>query len=67
MPQPLASARRPRKRVISRSFRVKPDIDQALDEEARRRDWTKTFLIEEILRNWFSYHKAKRSRHTTED
>jgi predicted transcriptional regulator len=51
--------RRPRKRVVSRSFRVPPEVDRMLDEEARKRDWSKSFLIRDILVSWASYNKAK--------
>jgi predicted DNA-binding protein len=51
--------RRPRKRVVSRSFRCSPEVDRALDAEARRKKWTKSFLIREILESWLTYHKAE--------
>ena len=53
--------RKPKRRVVSRSFRVPPALDRALDEEARRRDWSKSFLIKDILTSWLTYHKAKKS------
>jgi hypothetical protein len=58
--RPISSThkRTPRKRVVSRSFRVPPDVDKMLDKEAARRGWTKSFLIKEIIFNWFVYHKA---------
>jgi predicted transcriptional regulator len=46
-------------RVVSRSFRVPPEVDRMLDEEARKRDWSKSFLIRDILVSWASYNKAK--------
>lgn len=49
-----------KKRVVSRSFRVPPEVDKALDAEAARRQWSKSFLIKEIINNWFSFHRAKR-------
>jgi predicted transcriptional regulator len=57
--------RRPEKRVVSRSFRVPPALDRALDEEARKRDWSKSFLIKEILTNWLTFHQAKRALPTS--
>lgn len=52
--------RRPKKKMASRSFRCSLEVDRMLDQEARRRGWTKSFLIKDIIHNWFSYHKAKR-------
>jgi hypothetical protein len=51
--------------VVSRSFRVPPDVDKMLDKEAARRGWTKSFLIKEIIFNWFVYHKALGDRTPT--
>lgn len=50
--------RKPRKRVVSRSFRVPPDVDKALDAEARRKQWTKSFLIRDILVSWLTFQKV---------
>jgi hypothetical protein len=59
--KPLVSTfkRKPKKRDISRSFRIPPDVDRALAEEAARRRWTKTFLIRDILCGWLSFQQAK--------
>ena len=51
--------RRPRKRVVSRSFRIPPDVDKALEQEARKREWTKSFLIRDIIVSWIKFHRAK--------
>lgn len=59
MPLHSTFKRRPRKRVVSRSFRIPPAVDRALDAEARKKNWSKSFLIREILQNWFSFHAAK--------
>jgi len=48
------------KRVVSRSFRVPPEMDRMLDAEAKRRGWTKSFLIKDIIHSWFTYQKATR-------
>lgn len=53
-----SSIRRPKKRELSRSFRIPKAVDQALDEEAHKKQWTKSFLIREILINWLNYHRA---------
>lgn len=60
--KPLVSTfkRRPKKREISRSFRIPPDVDRALAEEAIKRRWTKTFLIRDILCSWLSFQQAKK-------
>lgn len=62
MLRPIRSTfkRRPRKKVVSRSFRVPPDIDKALGEEARKRDWTKSFLIRDILIGWVRYQQGEK-------
>lgn len=51
--------RRPRKRVVSRSFRVPPDVDRELDRAAKEKRWSKSFLIREILTNWLTFRKAE--------
>jgi hypothetical protein len=51
--------RKPKKRVVSRSFRVPPDVDRALELEARRKRWSKSFLIREILTSWLTYQQAE--------
>ena len=50
---------RPKKRVVSRSFRIPPDVDQALDEIARGKEWSKSFLIRDILISFVRYHQAE--------
>jgi hypothetical protein len=51
--------RRPKKRVVSRSFRIPPDVDRELDLAAREKRWSKSFLIRDILVGWLVYRKAK--------
>ncbi len=51
--------RKPRKRVVSRSFRVPPEVDKMLGVEARKKKWTKSFLIRDILVSWYTFNKAK--------
>ena len=50
--------RKPKKRVVSRSFRVPPAVDRALEQEARRLGWSKSFLIRDILVGWLRYRQA---------
>ena len=50
--------RRPKKRVVSRSFRIPPDVDRMLDAEARRKRWSKSFLIRDILVSWCTFQRA---------
>lgn len=52
--------RKPKRRGVSRSFRVPPDVDRALEVEARRKRWSKSFLIREILTSWLTYQQAER-------
>jgi hypothetical protein len=52
--------RRPKKRVVSRSFRVPPDVDRELELAAREKRWTKSFLIRDILCGWLAFRKAKK-------
>ena len=52
--------RKVKKRVVSRSFRVPPEVDRMLDAEAKKRGWTKSFLIKDIIHSWFTYQKATR-------
>lgn len=61
MLRPIRSTfkRRPRKRVVSRSFRIPPDVDRELDKAARAKRWTKSFLIREILTQWLTFHRAR--------
>ena len=51
--------RRPKKRVVSRSFRVPPDVDRELELAAREKRWSKSFLIRDILVSWLAFRKAK--------
>ncbi len=60
-PRPLKSTfrRKPKKRVVSRSFRIPPEVDRMLSVEARKKDWTKSFLIKDILVGWYNFRTAK--------
>jgi len=51
--------RRPKRRAVSRSFRIPPAVDRALDAEARKQNRSKSWLICEILTSWLTYRKAK--------
>ena len=51
--------RRPKCRAVSRSFRIPPAVDRALDAAAREKQWTKSFLIRDILVGWLTFQKAK--------
>lgn len=51
--------RKPRKRVVSRSFRISPEFDKALGAIARSRGWSKSLLIRDILVGYVNFHKAE--------
>lgn len=51
--------RKPKRRVVSRSFRIPPAVDRALEAEARKKSWTKSFLIRDILVSWVNFQQAK--------
>jgi hypothetical protein len=51
--------RKPKKRVVSRSFRIPPAVDRELDKAAQAKGWSKSFLIREILVRWLTYEQAK--------
>ena len=51
--------RKPRKRVVSRSFRIPPDVDRELDKAAKEKRWSKSFLIRDILVSWLTFQKAE--------
>jgi predicted transcriptional regulator len=51
--------RKPNRRVVSRSFRVPPDVDKALDRIARDKGWTKSFLIRDVLVGYVQYQTAE--------
>jgi hypothetical protein len=59
--KPLVSTfrRQPKRKVVSRSFRVPPEVDRMLGVEARKKKWTKSFLIRDILVSWYTFNKAK--------
>ena len=59
--RPLKSTfrRSPKKRVVSRSFRIPPEVDRMLSVEARKKDWSKSFLIKDILVGWYNFRTAK--------
>ena len=59
MPLRSTFKRRPRSRVVNRSFRIPPDVDRALDAAAREKRWSKSFLIRDILVGWLTFQKAK--------
>jgi hypothetical protein len=44
-----------KKKVVSRSFRVLPEVDRFLNEHAAKKGWTKSFLIRDIIHSWFVY------------
>ncbi len=52
--------RKPKRRVVSRSFRIPPDVDKALDQAAAEKSWTKSFLIRDILISWLTFRKAQK-------
>lgn len=51
--------RKPRSRVVSRSFRIPPDVDKELEKAAGEKRWSKSFLIRDILVGWLVYRKAE--------
>jgi hypothetical protein len=51
--------RKVRKPSVSRSMRLPPEIDRALEQAARKKGWSKSFLIRDILFSWVTFHKAK--------
>lgn len=51
--------RKPKKRVVSRSFRIPPAADRELDKAANARNWSKSALIREIIQQWMTYQQAK--------
>lgn len=51
--------RKPKKRIAARSVRLPPEVDKALDREARKKGWSKSLLIRDILRGWLEFHKAR--------
>ena len=51
--------RRLKRREVSRSFRIRPEVDRALDKEAAKKGWTKSFLIRDIIHSWFTYRTAR--------
>lgn len=61
MLRPIRSTfkRRPRKRVVSRSFRIPPDVDKALEAIAREKGWSKSFLIRDVLISYVRYQQAE--------
>ncbi len=61
MLRPLRSTRkrRPKKREVSRSFRIPPDVDRELEKAAREKRWSKSFLIRDILVGWLTYRRTK--------
>jgi flagellar basal body-associated protein FliL len=50
--------RKPKKRVLARSVRIPPEVDKALDKEARRKGWSKSLLIRDILISWLKFQQA---------
>ena len=50
--------RKPKTRTVNRSFRIPPEVDRALAVEARRKGWTKTWLIRNIIHAHVTYQKT---------
>lgn len=50
--------RKPKKRIAARSVRLPPEVDKALDREARKRGWSKSLLMRDILNSWLIFQKA---------
>jgi flagellar basal body-associated protein FliL len=61
MLRPIRSTfkRKPKKRVVSRSFRIPPDVDKELERAAKEKRWSKSFLIRDILVSWLTFQKAE--------
>jgi hypothetical protein len=51
--------RKIKRRLVSRSFRIRPEIDRMLDKEADKKGWSKTFLIQDIIVSWANYNKRR--------
>ena len=50
--------RKPKRRVVSRSFRLPPEMDRQLDAAAAKRQWTKSFLVRDIIISWLRFQAA---------
>ena len=50
MPRPLKT----KPRIVSRSFRVPPQVDRRLAVEARKLGMTKSSLIKYVLVDWYN-------------
>lgn len=61
MSRPVHSTRkrRPKKREVSRSFRIPPDVDRELAKAALEKRWSKSFLIRDVLVSWLVYRRAQ--------
>jgi hypothetical protein len=60
--RPLKSTfprRQPKRRAVSRSFRIPLEVDRMLEVEARKKGWSKSFLIRDVLVSWATYRKAE--------
>lgn len=58
LPPPAKRISRRHTRPVSRSFRIPADVDRALEAEARKRRWTKSFLIRDVLVGWVTFQQA---------
>ena len=52
--------RKPSRRVAARSVRLPPEVDRALGAEARKKGWSKSLLIRDILTSWLIFQKASK-------
>jgi predicted DNA-binding protein len=54
----IRKTRKNKREVVSRSFRIPPQVDKLLAAEAKKKGWTKSFLIRDVLFAWYTYQKA---------
>jgi hypothetical protein len=54
----IRKTRKNKREVVSRSFRIPPQVDKLLAAEAKKKGWTKSFLIRDILFSWYTYQNA---------
>ena len=59
MPFHSTFQRKPRKRVVSRSFRMEPAVDRELTRRAREKGVSKSWLIRDIIRGQLEFWKAQ--------
>jgi hypothetical protein len=55
--------RKPKNREVMRSFRITRALDRELTAAADKRNWSKSFLMRDIIESWLTFDRATTVHH----